>query len=194
MKNNVKWILFALAFAAVLGGAYVLYGRLSAEYGEKESTPATKEELTVEGNVESETQEAFPAPDFTALDEQGNKVRLSDYKGKPIVLNFWATWCHYCKEEMPDFQTAFEKYPDVQFVMVNATDGVRETKEKAEDYLKDEGFTFPVLFDTEEEAVYNYYVTGFPSTYFIDENMNLVTYGSGQLSLENLEKGIALIR
>ena len=187
MNQKLKWILNAILLVGIIGGAAFLYKNLDKFY----EAPSAEEE-TVSAK-EPNTAEDFAAPDFTALNEKGEKVKLSDYKGKPIVLNFWATWCHYCKEEMPDFQKAFEEYPDVQFLMVNATDGVRETEEKAKAYLKEEGYTFPVLFDTEEEAVYNYYVSGFPSTYFIDAEGNLVTYGSGQLSPENLKKGIEMI-
>ena len=66
---------------------------------------------------------------------------------------------------MPDFDRAYEKYPDVQFLMVNATDGVQETMESAQEYIQQEGFQFDVFYDTQLEAVNAYYVTGFPATY-----------------------------
>ena len=115
------------------------------------------------------------------LDSEDNEVQLSDYVGKPIVLNFWATWCYYCKEEMPDFDKAYEAYPEVQFLMVNATDGVQET------------FQFDVFYDTQLEAVNAYYVTGFPATYFIDAQGNLVTRSRGMLDYDTLVKGIGMI-
>ena len=62
-----------------------------------------------------------------------------------MVLNFWATWCYYCKEEMPDFDEASKLYPDVQFLMVNATDGVRETVDAAKKYVEENGFDFEVF-------------------------------------------------
>ena len=139
-------------------------------------------------------EDTYAAPDFTVLNYEGEEVRLSDYRGKPVVLNFWATWCGYCKKEMPDFNTACEKYPDVQFLMVNVADGERETVATAKAYVEQEQYTFPVFFDTRLEAVNNYGVTGFPTTFFIDAAGNLVTYGSGMLDLETVEKGIALIR
>ncbi len=186
MKNNLKWIVPAALLVILLVVAAVLYPKLSDQFDiqlmEDQTSDATEE------------KNDYSAPDFSVLDYNGNEVKLSDYKGKPVVLNFWATWCYYCKEEMPDFNTAFEKYPDVQFLMVNATDGVQETMEKAKAYVEQESFNFPVFFDTKGEAVNNYYVTGFPATYFVDKNGDLVTYASGMLSLENLEKGIAMIR
>ena len=80
------------------------------------------------------------APDFTVYDLDGNPVSLSDYFGKPIVLNFWASWCGPCKMELPDFQETYDELGgDVQFLIVNLTDGSRETVETASAYLKEQG-------------------------------------------------------
>lgn len=81
----------------------------------------------------------------------------------------------------------------MQFLMVNATDGERETISDAKEYIEQEGYQFEVFFDTKQEAVNSYYVTGFPSTYFIDKDGNLVTYGTGMLDTATLEKGIEMI-
>ena len=133
-------------------------------------------------------------PDFTVLDQYGNEVRLSDYIGRPIVLNFWATWCGYCKMEMPDFNDAAKAYPDVVFLMVNATDGIYETMESAKAYVEKEGYTFTVLYDTMESAVNAYSVTAFPMTIFIGRDGGIVARGNGMLSRDALEQGIAMIR
>lgn len=187
MKSKVKWILLAVALVAVIAGAAVLYQVLRKDYGGDNLMPNSQASHPASG------ENAYAAPDFAVLDADGNEVQLSDYKGKPVVLNFWATWCYYCKVEMPDFDKAFEKYPDVQFLMVNATDGVQETMASAKEYIAQEGFGFDVFFDTELEAVNAYYVTGFPSTFFIDKDGNLVTYSSGMLDFDTLEKGIQMI-
>ena len=120
-------------------------------------------------------------------------MSLSDYKGKPVVINFWATWCYYCKQEMPDFNEAYKKYPEVQFLMINATDGVSETVESAKAFVEQYGYEFDIFFDTEYDAIDTYVVTGYPTTFFIDAEGNLVAKGSGMLSLATLEKGIAMI-
>ncbi len=187
MKSKMKWIILAVALVAVIVGAAVLYRVLSEDYG--------GDNLMQEAQTEDQAsgESAYAAPDFTVFDAGGNEVKLSDYRGKPVVLNFWATWCYYCKVEMPDFDKAYEKYPDVQFLMVNATDGVQETMASAKEYIEQEGFGFDVFFDTQLDAVNAYYVTGFPSTFFIDKNGNLVTRSSGMLDFETLEKGIQMI-
>lgn len=191
MKNSVKWIIIAVVLVGVIAGASVLYNKFSDDYVITPPVQTTAENTPSE---HSKDENDYSAPDFTVLDYNGNQVKLSDFKGKPVVMNFWATWCFYCKEEMPDFNDAFKKYPDVEFLMINATDGYRETVESAKKYIEDENFDFNVYFDTNGEAVKAYYVSGFPATFFIDENGNLVTYANGMLDYDSLEKGIELIR
>ena len=142
---------------------------------------------------EPEPPAVFSAPDFTVLDENGNTVRLSDFLGKPIVVNFWATWCYYCKAEMADFNRAYEEFSDVQFVMVNATDGVRETVASAKKYVADNGFGFDLFFDVNGEAVHAYGITGFPSTFFINASGEPVAYATGMLDYATLARGIGMI-
>ncbi len=191
MKNSVKWIIVAVALVGVIAGASVLYNKFSDDFAIIPPIQTTDENNQGE---QVETEIDYSAPEFTVLDYNGNQVKLSDFKGKPVVMNFWATWCFFCKEEMPDFNKAFKEYPDVEFLMINATDGYRETIDSAKKYIEDENFDFNVYFDTELEAVNAYYVNSFPTTFFIDENGNLVTYANGMLDYDSLEKGIELIR
>ena len=135
-----------------------------------------------------------PAPSFTVLDYNGNQVQLSDYIGKPIVLNFWATWCYYCEYEMPDFERARQENPDVIFLMVNATDSEQETVESIKKYIEDNGYGFTVVFDTMGQAQSAYHITGFPTTYFIDEVGNLVAYARGAISYNTIMEGIRRIK
>ena len=186
MKEWIKWLIpAALAIALVIG-----VGVASHE------DPIIPNKPTPTHGTEPTQTEAppQPAPNFTVLDQDGNPVQLSDYFGKPIVLNFWATWCQYCTQEMPEFQAAYEKYPDVQFLMVNATDGVRETKETASAYIAESGYRFPVFYDVDTAAVTAYGITSFPTTFFIDKEGNLTAYANSALTQEKLEKGISMIR
>lgn len=151
------------------------------------------------GTASGEDQEApaedgvQPAPDFTVTNYDGEEVKLSDYFGKPVVLNFWASWCPPCKAEMPDFEEAYKNHTEVQFLMVNMTDGSRETVETAKEHVESQGYSFTVLFDTEYSAAYAYYVNSLPATYFIDAEGNLIAYATGMLDAETLERGIAMI-
>lgn len=140
-------------------------------------------------------QESKPqAPDFTVQDGEGNPVRLSDFVGKPVVLNFWASWCPPCKSEMPDFEEAFSQYgEDIHFLMVNLTDGSRETVETAENYVEEKGYTFPVYFDTQSEAAMVYGIMAVPATFFLDAEGKPVARASGAIDKETLEKGLEMI-
>ena len=140
------------------------------------------------------------APDFTFYDIDGNAYALSDFQGKPVILNFWASWCGPCKSEMPDIQAAFEEYGDeIHFALVNLTDGNSETEETASAYITGQGYTFLVYYDREPEGAKAlagaeaYKVNSIPVTYFIDAQGNIVAYASGMMSAARLQQGIDLL-
>ena len=131
------------------------------------------------------------APDFTVYDLEGNEVHLTDFFGKPIIVNFWASWCGPCKMEMPDFDAAYATYKDdIVFLMVNMTDGSRETLEKASAFIVDSGYSFPVYYDTDMDAAMTYGVNSIPSTYFIDAEGYLVDSVYSAITKEYLIRGI----
>ena len=189
MNQKRIFLILALVFALLMGGAAVLYDRLSAEV---DSEQLAQQDAPTEENA-GESEPVF-APDFTVYDIDGNEVHLSDYFGKPIVLNFWASWCGPCQMEMPHFQEKYEQWGDeVVFLMVNMTDGGRETISTASNFISRGGYTFPVFFDLHYDAATAYSVYYLPTTYFLDAQGNVVTYYSGALSAETLQQGIDMI-
>ena len=134
------------------------------------------------------------APDFTAYDAAGKPVKLSDFRGKPVVLNFWASWCSPCKAEMPDFQKEYEAQGEaVQFLIINLTDGKQETVATASAYVAQQGYTFPVYYDTASSAAIAYGIRSIPNTFFIDSDGNVVAKATGAIDRATLQKGIDLI-
>ncbi|MBQ8145557.1 MAG: TlpA family protein disulfide reductase [Clostridia bacterium] len=147
------------------------------------------------GNSQSEQEKGLlPAYDFTMQDYDGNSIKLSDLIDKPIVLNFWATWCPPCRAELPDFQEAYEKYgKEINFVIVDLTDG-DETVEKAKAYLSENSYTFPCYFDVNGEGSYFYNLTSIPRTYFIATNGYVQYKVEKMITMSVLEYGIGLIK
>ena len=198
MDNKKKVLLIALVFVLLLGGAYVLYNRLSQQLApEQLAIQATQppEDTGVENRQEETKPASIPAPDFTVYDADGNEVRLSDFFGKPIVLNFWASWCGPCKMEMPDFNEKYlELGEEVQFLMINMTDGSRETVAIASEFIKESGYSFPVFYDTKMDAANTYGAYSLPMTFFIDAEGYPVARATGAIDAETLMRGIDMIR
>ena len=191
-------MILILVFILVLGGAGILYKQLGqklapdllATQAPQESQPA---ENSTDATQESNTEKIL-APDFTVYDLDGNEVHLSDFVGKPVVLNFWASWCGPCKMEMPDFN---EKYleigEEVQFLIINMTDGSRETVETASAFIAEQGYSFPVFYDKDQDAASTYGVYSIPTTYFIDDDGSVIAQATGAIDAETLQRGIDMI-
>ena len=124
------------------------------------------------------------APDFKVLDERGQSVSLSDYQGKPVIVNFWATWCPPCRSEMPAFDNAYKEYKrKIRFMMVNLTTWEEtQSVSTVKDFLLDNGYDFPAYFDTKGDAVKKYDVGSIPTTLFVDKNGDLVYKHTGMMS------------
>ena len=187
----LKLLVWVLAFAVVIVGAYVLYNRLSpeVELGGIATTPTVVEDPTGE-------TEAAPsaAPDFTVYDFEGNPYNLSDFKGKPVILNFWASWCGPCVSEMPELQNFYETYgEDIHFVLVNLTDGAQETVDSASSFIAEQGYTFPVYYDTDIDAAMVYGVSSIPVSYFIDDEGYFVAWAQGAMSADMLQQGVDML-
>lgn len=134
------------------------------------------------------------APDFEMLDRDGQPVRLSDMIGAPIILNFWASWCPSCRQEGPYFDEVYAEFGEqVQFVMLNLTDGGRETKESALAYIQGQGYGFPVFFDTAMTGATAWGVQFIPMTVLIDENGYIVHRHQGSMNRQALHQVIEMV-
>ena len=202
--NKKMILILCLAFALVLIGAGALYNSLADDVQlgglatmPPETQPATEEntvppEPTGETTEVTETTEppANIAPDFTMLDMDGNEVTLASFFGKPIVLNFWASWCGPCKMEMPDIQKFYEEYgEDIHFLLVSVDDSL----DTAKAFISENGYTFPVYFDASSMGAYTYGASSIPLTFFIDAEGNLTAYYMGAMSEGILQQGVDMI-
>lgn len=185
-KKKPWKVLAAIAgLVLLLAVAAVAYKQLSAGY--KDGKEGTQ---TGAGNTETET---IPAPDVTFYDTEGNPVQLSDLFGKPMVLNFWGTWCGYCKKELPGFASAAKTYEEqVQFVFINYEQGQTGDAVQAgvERYLEEGQFGITTYYDWDSDAVSTYGVYSFPMTLLIDERGNIAAGQAGYVEEDVLVNAI----
>ena len=142
-------------------------------------------------------EKTVPAPDFTLTDQYGNTHTLSDYQGKVVFLNFWATWCAWCIKEMPDIEALYhelgENAEEVVFLGM-AAPGTLDTADEAgvSAFLAEHEFTYPVLMDPTGDQFSIYSVSAYPTTWLIRKDGTLMGYVAGALSREDMTKLIQM--
>ncbi len=138
MAQKTKTLIWIVALIALIAVAYFAYDGL---------TKANKPEPMIPAVTQ---KELISAPDFVVYAADGTEHRLSDYRGRPVVLNFWASWCPPCRNEMPHFDRVYQEVKDdVMFMMVDLVDSRQEKQIDGQRYIDGEGFIFPVFFDTD---------------------------------------------
>lgn len=199
-KKILLYIVSGLAFVLLIVGAVNLYNALGKEYKGNDNYIKPDKQEFLEGNMDSNETEAAEnedndgetkndgdenrAVDFTVYNSLGDAVKLSSKFGKPIVLNFWATWCSPCRSELPAFDKMYNKYgDDVEFVMINLDDSIKTV----EDFMLKNEYTFPVLYDTDYEASYLYGASSIPLTVIIYADGTLMGGKYGPVEQDELE-------
>ncbi len=107
------------------------------------------------------------APDFTLTDLDGNQVSLSDFRGKTVLINFWATWCPPCRKEMPDIESLYQQYKDLDFVVLGVD--IAESADNVRRFVKQGGYSWTFVIDAGYQAAVAYQVRAIPSSFFLDE-------------------------
>ena len=216
-KNIVKYTVKIGAFLMIVMGLFVFSGKLSYMPGNTNNSNtspgySTGKDATNSGDKENdETNNSVsnngsseesnkaesnktPAIDFELKDQYGKTHKLSDYKGKVVFLNFWATWCPPCKMEMPDIQKIYEKYEkqgektEVVVLSVVAPNTQDEKDvEGIKAFLEENGYTYPVLMDDGGYTFGAYRISSLPTTFMIDKEGNVFGYVQGGLTQEAME-------
>jgi len=179
MKNNFKfrltWILvFTLIFSTAL-----LFPANGAS-----AAVSTKQIVRSNTNI---------AADFTLKDLAGNKIALSKFKGKKVYINFWATWCGYCVQEMPDFEKISKENKDTKLVLLAVNAG--ESQKTVSKFMKKKAYTFKVLLDLKETVSSDsYHVNGYPTSVFINSDGTINNTVVGMMSYEDMKAEIEKLK
>lgn len=140
------------------------------------------------GSAEDPYNKVIP---FELPDLDGNLVSIADFEGKFVLINFWATWCTYCDQEMPDLQALQDKYgDDLVVLLVNVQEGEKEIKA----YLDKNNLSMLTVLDKKGEIAGLYNVTGMPSSYFVTPDQRVIGYVAGMMTYDTMEQSLAYVR
>ena len=166
-----------------------------AEQAGSDREPVSEQELASSelGIVQPGSPEpGGQAPDFALRDLDKEIVRLSDFRGEPIVLNFFASWCVPCLTELPLIQDAHLKAEEAGFVVLGVA--VQDSRRALRSLSESMGLTFPMVLDGDNSVGIAYHVVGPPATFFIDENGKVVSVVAGTIEEEALQQELAKLR
>ena len=196
MNKKAIFVILCIVLIVLLTGAVFIYNEMYEDYTDNNSEMQTVEkDNSVDENNNEDTQQPSQknentVPDVEFYDADGNAVKLSDFFDKPLVLNFWATWCGPCKSEMPGFDRLYDKYKDrVNFVMLNVSD----SEEDVADFLEENGYGFPVYFDKTQIASYTYGASSIPLTFVMYKGGEIYGYQMGVIPEDALEEALKTV-
>ena len=178
MNKKVNIVIWIIAICAVLIAAYTFYSKNKQQ---SFAAPSLQNGAT---NQTSQSNNPT-APDFSLKDLNGKTVKLSDYKGKIVILNFWAVWCKYCKQEMPDLNELNKELEKDNEAVILAVDA-QESSDTVKNYLSSNKIGLKVLLDQDGSVTQTYSVSGFPTTFIINKDGTLYTYIPGATNKETL--------
>lgn len=122
---------------------------------------------TTQGMIPA-AQKGFLAPDFALETANGEVIRLSELRGRPVIVNVWASWCPPCREEMPALERVYQSYREQGAVILGVNSTAQDDRREALAFATEQGLTFPILFDTDGQVTKLYGIRALPTTYFID--------------------------
>jgi peroxiredoxin len=180
-----NWFWVALiALVIILGGSWIVFSRnLLGGTGGGDGA-IVLEPAPVAGH---------PAPDFELVSTDGETIRLSDFRGTPVILNFWATWCGPCRAEFPDFQQAAVDNAD-RLVIIGINNSSADQVDLVPGFLEEFGITFPIVLDEDGSTAKTYRILGLPTTIFIDSSGTVDEVFTGPLNKAYIESKITKLR
>ena len=184
--------------ATLLSSALIL----SACSSSSEKKEETNKQTSTSSSSETKATQAF---DFTAMDQDGKTVKLSDFKGKKVYINMWASWCGPCMREIPELEKVYQKYKDnkdIVFLSMTSPNDAEFKNQSPQDKSKDVilkkakelGATYPVLFDVNDRFIINYAIRSFPTHILINSDGTFETRIAGSVNEETLTKELEKLK
>lgn len=161
------------------------------DYTKNQTETSNQQQTTEESEVG--IKKGNKAPDVELLNLNGKPVKLSDFVGKKVILNYWATWCPPCRAEMPHMEKFYkDNEKDVVVLAVNLTN-TEQNRDNVSDFVKDFGLTFPIVMDEEGDVSSTYQVIAYPTSYIIDSQGIIQDIFQGAINYDIMEKAISKI-
>ena len=129
------------------------------------------------------------APDFTLVDLEGNQVSLSDFRGKTVFVNFWASWCPPCRAEMPEIEAVYQEYKDRGVVVIGVD--IRETEDVVRQFVEQGGYSWIFILDATGAVSNDYRITAIPTSFFIDKDGIIQVVAIGAMTKRAMETKLA---
>ena len=185
MKQKRTLVILILVIVLLLAGGTFAYRMLS-----RLTEPTVPYEPSAQSEMTGEAQDNAAAPDFTVYNADGSTATLAEKAGKPVFINFWATWCPPCRSELADINKAYETYGDkIEFMMIDLTDGYNgEDQPAVEAFVAENGYSFPVYFDLDAGAAVAYGVRSIPTTVLVGSDGTLLHTQMGAMSESQIEQ------
>lgn len=196
MKKTTGLIIWIAVLAALLITAYTFYEKYKTQSILEPPNPNLQQDKTSDEQLDTATTEnpdKIMAPDFTLKDLSGNDITLSDYEGKIVILNFWAVWCKYCIEEMPDFNTLDKELEETGDAVILAVN-VQESKQTVQEYLTENDIGLKVLMDEDGDIASTYGVSGYPTTFIINPDGSLYAHIPFKTDIDTLHRLLEMSR
>ena len=183
-RTSNRWFWLAtIGLVLVLGIGWIIYSRALVN-------GSTSSNNSQAGELQPAAVAGHPAPDFELASPDGEIYKLSDFKGQPVILNFWATWCGPCRAEFPEFQEASIDNAD-SLVIIGINNTTADQADQVPGFLEEFGITFPIVLDEDGETVKTYRVLGLPTTVFIDSDGIVNEVFTGPLNKAYIETKIS---
>lgn len=182
MKKISNWIIAIVVFGLIGWATYSFIMNMKAQKEQVDNFQSLEETTTEESAMNLQFVKGDTAPDFELKTLDGEKVRLSDYEGQPVMVNFWASWCPPCRAEMPDIQRLHEE-TDYAILSINVT-GSEASEKDVREFMKEYELTFETALDEMSAVATMYSAFSLPTTYFLDGKREIHEIVEGPLTYD----------